>query len=55
MVERRRELDRRYQRKAKLLKLKIKLAAAKDDREKQLILDKIHLISPWWTPPVANS
>ncbi len=48
MVERRMELDRRYHRKKKMFKLKAKLAAAKDDKERQTILDKIKRISPWW-------
>jgi len=34
MVERRIELDRRYQKKKKMTKLKAKLAMAKDNREK---------------------
>ena len=51
MVERRSELKRRYHRKAKLAKLKAKLAAAKDGREKESILKKIHILSPWWTEP----
>jgi hypothetical protein len=48
MVERRSELNRRYHRKQKLRKLKTKLAKAKDGREKENIMKKIHLISPWW-------
>ena len=48
MVERRKELNQRYHRKKKLAKLKAKLAAAKDGREKDTILKKIHRISPWW-------
>jgi len=51
MVERRVELNRRYHRKKKLRKLKLKLAAAKDGREKDNILRKIHILSPWWTEP----
>ena len=51
MVERRVELNRRYQRKAKMLKLKKKLATAKEGREKDAILKKIHVISPWWKEP----
>lgn len=50
MVERRTELNRRYQRKAKLRKLKNKLAAAKTDGDKQKILEKIRKHSP--TSPV---
>src|SRR5262245_9221981 len=38
MVERRKELDQRYQRKKKMAKLKSKLASAKDGRERDTIL-----------------
>jgi hypothetical protein len=51
MVERKTELKRRYHRKKKLAKLKAKLATAKDGREKDNILRKIHVISPFWTEP----
>ena len=51
MVERRIELKRRRRRGAKLLKLKTKLAAAKDIKDKDLVLAKIHRISPWWQEP----
>jgi hypothetical protein len=51
MVERRKELNRRYHRKQKLARLKAKLAAASDGREKDKIINKIRLISPWWTAP----
>jgi len=54
MVERRIELNRRYHRKKKLAKLKAKLATAKDGRDRDNILRKIHLLSPWWTEPVAE-
>ncbi len=53
MVERRSELKRRYHRKHKMAKLKARLAAAKDGREKEQILRKIHILSPWWSEPVA--
>jgi hypothetical protein len=53
MVERRTELNRRYQRKKKLKKLKAKLAHAKDQREKDLMLKKILIISPWWDEALA--
>lgn len=53
MVERRSELNRRYRRKKKLGKLKNKLAAAKDGRERDTILRKIHLLSPDWSEPQA--
>lgn len=48
MVERRIELNRRYKRKAKMLKLKTRLARAKDAREKEAIVKKIHRINPLW-------
>jgi hypothetical protein len=51
MVERRKELDARYGRKKKLAKLKARLATAKDGRERDTILKKIHKISPWWAEP----
>jgi hypothetical protein len=53
MVERRSELNRRYHRKKKMGKLKAKLARAKDAREREQILKKIHVLSPWWTEPAA--
>lgn len=51
MVERRIELNRRYHRKKKMLKLKRKLATAKNDHERELVLRKIHLLSPDWKEP----
>ena len=51
MVERRKELNRRYRRKAKLRKLKNKLASTKDSVKKDNIIKKIHVISPFWTAP----
>jgi hypothetical protein len=53
MVERKKELKRRYSRKKKMTKLKARLAAAKEGRERDLILRKIHLLSPEWTEPQA--
>jgi hypothetical protein len=53
MVERRSELKRRYHRKQKMAKLKARLAAAKDGREREAVLHKIHLMSPWWKEPAA--
>jgi hypothetical protein len=55
MVERRSELKRRYHRKQKLLKLKRRLASAKDSREREQLLRKIHLLSPWWHPTAPAS
>jgi hypothetical protein len=51
MVERKIELRRRRSRHKKLLKLKEKLAHAKEGKEKDGILSKIHIISPWWKEP----
>ncbi len=48
MVERKIELRRRRHRREKLLKLKSKLAKAKDAGKKEEILKKIRAISPWW-------
>ncbi len=51
MVERKIELKRRYHRKQKMAKLKARLATAKDGREREAILRKIHILSPWWKEP----
>lgn len=51
MVERRSELNRRYHRKHKLRKLKSRLATAKEGREKDNVMRKIHLLSPFWKQP----
>ena len=48
MVEKVSELRRRRSRKKKLTKLKNKLGQAKELRDKEAILSKIHVISPWW-------
>ena len=53
MVERKMELKRRYHRKQKLRRLKAKLATAKEGREKENLLRKIHILSPWWQEPQA--
>jgi hypothetical protein len=53
MVERRMELRRRYHRKAKLRKLKTRLAQAKTDGDRSKYLTKIKMLSPFWTPPNA--
>jgi hypothetical protein len=55
MVERRSELNRRYQRKKKLAKLKTRLATAKEGRERDQILAKIKLVSPWWKPAATEA
>jgi hypothetical protein len=51
MVERRSELNRRYHRKHKMAKLKARLAAAKSGGEREAILKKIRILSPWWKEP----
>jgi hypothetical protein len=51
MVERKIELRRRRSRRKKLLKLKDKLATAKEGKEKDAVLSKIHIVSPWWKEP----
>jgi len=45
------ELKRRRHRKEKIPKLRAKLEAAKDARERELILKKIRRLSPFWTEP----
>jgi hypothetical protein len=55
MVERKSELKRRYHRKKKMSKLKAKLANAKDGREREAILKKIHVLSPWWKEPAGRT
>jgi hypothetical protein len=49
MVEKKSELKRRRHRRAKMFKLKARLAAAKDGRERETIIKKIHRLSPFWT------
>ena len=51
MVERKIELNRRQRRRKKMFKLKDKLARAKDNRERELLLQKIHHLSPLWEEP----
>lgn len=36
-----------------MAKLKAKLAAAREGRDRDPILKKIHRISPWWVEPKA--
>jgi hypothetical protein len=54
MVERRSELKRRAHRRQKMAKLKARLAAAKDSRDREVILGKIRLMSPWWKEPAPQ-
>ena len=51
MVEKKIELRRRRSRHKKLTKLKDKLAAAKEGKDKDAILAKIRIVSPWWKEP----
>jgi hypothetical protein len=55
MVERKSELKRRQHRRQKMLKLKARLAHAKDGRERDQILRKIRILSPWWREPQAQT
>jgi hypothetical protein len=55
MVERKIELKRRYHRKKKMAKLKVKLMNAKDAREREAVLKKIHALSPFWQEPTAQA
>lgn len=55
MVERRKELNQRYHRKKKMAKLKGRLSAAKDDKTRSAVLDKIRLISPFWKEPAKKA
>ncbi len=41
------EMNRRSQRHAKLAKLRVRFTAAKNDDEKNVILDKVGRIAPW--------
>ena len=54
MVEKKIELRRRRARGKKMTKLKAKLAAAKEGKDKDTVLAKIHRISPWWQVPAAT-
>ena len=51
MVERRIELDRRYRRKAKMKKLKAKLARTTAPADREKIVLKIRVMSPFWQEP----
>ncbi|MBI1830758.1 MAG: hypothetical protein HYR84_04825 [Planctomycetes bacterium] len=51
MVEKKSELRRTRSRRAKLTKLKARLAKAKTNSERDQILKRIHRISPWWKQP----
>jgi len=54
MVERKIELRRRQARKKKLRKLRTKLATAKDNKERDTLLGKIRIVSPWWKEPAKT-
>jgi hypothetical protein len=51
MSEKQTELRRTRSRRAKLVKLKARLAKAKSNSERDVVLKKIHRISPWWQAP----
>ena len=53
MSEKQIELRRKRSRRKKMLKLKGKLAKAKSGGEKDIVLKKIHRISPFWVEPAA--
>jgi hypothetical protein len=55
MVERKTELKRRQHRKKKMFKLKAKLDHAKTPHEREQILQKIHVLSPFWVEPVKTA
>jgi hypothetical protein len=54
MVEKKSELRRRRSRGKKLGKLKLKLANAKEARDRDVILGKIAIVSPWWKEPAKK-
>ncbi len=54
MVERKKELKRRYHRKKKMRKLKTKLAKSTSEADKQTIIGKIQRLSPDWKPVPAT-
>ena len=51
MVERKSELRRQRARRKKTLKLKTRLAKAKNNSDRDVLLKKIHRISPFWKEP----
>jgi hypothetical protein len=53
MVERKIELRRQRSRRKKMFKLKDRLAKAKNNGEREIVLKKIHRISPWWEAPTT--
>lgn len=53
MVERQIELRRRRSRRKKMLKLKRRLARAKNSGDRETVLKKIHRISPFWQAPLT--
>jgi indole-3-glycerol phosphate synthase len=55
MVERKKELRRRYHRKGKMRKLKAKLAHTTAEADRQMIIAKIKRLSPDWDPSVVLS
>lgn len=54
MVEKKIELRRRRARKKKLTKLKRKLGTAKTPGDRETLLMKIKVTSPWWKEPAKK-
>ncbi len=54
MVERRIELDRRYTRKKKMMKIKAKLETATGEAREKLLY-KMRRLSPAWTEPAKDA
>lgn len=54
MSEKQVELRRKRSRRKKLTKLKTRLAKAKTGGDRDIVLKKIHRISPFWEEPAAT-
>lgn len=54
MVERKKELRRRYSRKRKMAKLKKKLRMTDNPTDRDAIIEKIQFLSPWWKEPAKS-
>ena len=48
-IERQKEIKRRRQRRHKLKKLKMQLAESKDAKERELLIEKIKKLQPYFT------
>lgn len=49
-IERQKEIKRRRQRRAKLKKLKIRLAETKDSKTREQLIEKIRRLQPFFEP-----